>query len=280
MITANASASFSKQDSSEDRRKEIWARLEQEYRGDFDDAADISTVMRMVGSAMEYKSAMDQLYKDCVYASIVDGVITVTLAFYVWPSDMDLEYGVTVTKGEHGGSAELTTEEVINYHRSFDVIFDGSSYVELPYNFTGDITPSMPAYTPTGKASHATFEIVDSTVEASESVHTVFRADGTAHGYRHTVELTFSKYDADAEQRINNVNCEVTLTYQNEDGETEVEILQLDVPKCASDLLEWCESDKPTGCPDNNCDREPTLKVWYSTCEDETILRTEVVKND
>lgn len=277
MDTVNTSVSFASEETS--TRNQIWARLEQEFNGDFDDAADISTVMRMISSVVEYRSAMEQLYKDCVYASIVDDVITVTLAFYVWPSQMDLEYNLSLTNGNSLGSAKLTTEEVINYHKSFDVIFNNASYVELPYNFTGDFVQSMPVFTPEGKASRATFELVDSVIEATETVYTVLRADGIAHGYRHTVEMKFNKSDAGEEQRIDNVNCEVTLTYKNEDGETETEILQLEIPQCALDLLEWCESDKPTGCQGNDCNKGTTIKVWYSTCEDETILKTKIVKN-
>ena len=256
------------------RRGSIWAYVEQEYRSEFDDSADIRTAMAMLQSVTQYQSAIDQLYADCVYASIAGDVVTIKLDVTVWLSSMDLQYGLTVNQGSISGPSTA------NMHRSFDVIFDGSAYAEMPFNFTGTLSPLMPKYTPLGALSQATFEIFESTVEASEPLHTVLRANGIAHGYTHTITLTFNKSQAGAQNRIKNVSCEVTLTYQDGSGETAVKILQLKVPTCAADLLEWCDNDRSIGGGTKIDDNEPTLWVWYSTCEDDDVLKTESIEDD
>ena len=256
-----------------------WATIEQDAIAKTADIADLGTVYRMLTAIENNGSALETVYEDCEYVTFLGNVATVKLGFYVWLSDLDLDYSISCPLGS------VSSGRRVNDSRSFNVVFNGTDSVTLPYLFTGDLTQEMPKYDDEGAESYAstTHAAGSAVVTSSDNIYTVLRAEGKAAGYHHTLTMTFNKNDADDQNVISDIEADLTLQYKLEDGSYGTVLHQLTIPDCVSDLLEFCDNGSPKAsiaCIGDNCDGEPSFIVYYGTCETDDILKTEAVLNE
>jgi hypothetical protein len=125
-------------------RGDIWLELEQEYTAKASKEATIYDLNQMLNLVKMGNPAYEYIADSCPYVTVIGTKIYVYLDFFVWPSALDLEYNLTSGMGVITGGV-ITKKPV-----EFNIIFNGSSYEELPYMFEGTLTPQMPLIKPDG----------------------------------------------------------------------------------------------------------------------------------
>ena len=272
MPTASAITAIVKQPLS-DAAVDIWARLTQEPIPSSADEANIKDLHQMIAAAMAGESAYEYVYDSCPYVVIIDGVVRITLPFFVWPSDLGLAYDLTASAGTI--SPGVAHEEF----RSFDVIFDHAAVADYEAIFVGGLTPEMPFFRADGsEIPEPEIIAAGSLVTLPEPLTTVLRAEGKVYGFRHelVIEVVKAAVDPeageDAEAELNKVQepeSAITVAWRDENGETQTDILDMKIPGCVLDLLETCEDGTPKGDPQQEGER---YVVYYSTCNGEEFL--------
>jgi len=271
MPTAAAIASFVKRPATPaGTAADVWARLTQEPIPSGADAANLKDLWQMIAAASAGDSAYEYVYDSCPYVVIVDGVVRITLPFYVWPSHLGLDYDLTTTAGT------ITPGVAYEEERSFDVIFDHAASYDYEAVFAGELTPQMPFFTADGRAvSTQAITITGSLITLPEPLTTVLRAEGQASGFRHELVLEVVKATptdpAAATNAVTNPEAAITIAWVDEAGAIQTDILDLEIPGCVTDLLETCpDSGDLKGEPD--WPEDELYVVYYSTCNGE-ILR-------
>jgi len=263
-----------------------WASLEQDYESELEKEATIADVQQMLNLAKNGISPYTYVSDSCPYITIIGTTVIIRLDFYVWVSSLSLPYDLSTDLGTIS-SRSVHTEQV-----EFDLIFNGSDYEEMDYLFTGTFTPSMPIIALDGSKiptmvqipegvdwPHPHMTVSDSSVALSEKVYTVFRAKGMKQGYKHTITMRLEKEDG---YSIDNLTNSITLTWVDDDGEEQMDVLNLKIPECVEDLLVTCPGDKL------NSDELDTLKyaliidssnsnklykVYVNTCDGSIITK-------
>ena len=244
---------------------DIWARLEQEAIPAGAGRANLADLYQMLAMAMSGQSAYEYIYDSCPYVTIIDGLVRVTLAFYVWPSEIDLNYRL------HANIGEIGLPELVEAPKSFDAVFDNTDSVELGYLFTGSAVPEMPFFNQQGELlPDPAITILDTLVMLPENVTTVLRLDGLATGYKHTITMELVKAQDGEPYSIDNLKATVTCIWTDEDGQAQTDILDLQIPGCVEDLLNLCDDGRLR--TDVHVDEDQLYVVYYSTCNGE-ILR-------
>ncbi len=257
-----------------DKEIKSWARLEQVYKPVSKDNANMSDLSQMLNLARRGVSAYSYISDVCPYAKVVGSNIIVTLDFYVWLSSLELSYNL---KSDIGTISNIV--EVVEENRSFDVPFKNSNNESLPYIFNGDLVPEMPFILNNGEIVNDVDIIHDkSNVQLSRPVYCVLRANGIAIGHKHSIEMVLTKSveNEDEEEsntgyKIQNLRNSITLTFKDENGDNQEDIITLDIPPCVEDLLKECPDDNTTvawtGCFGRNCnDTDPYYVVKVNGC--------------
>ena len=235
----------------------------------------------MIAAAMAGESAFEYVYDSCPYVVIIDGVVRITLPFFVWPSDLGLAYDLTASLGTI--SPGVAYEEF----RSFDAVFDHTDSYDYEAIFVGELTPEMPFFRDDGteiKVQPSEIVTTGSLVTLPEPLTTVLRAEGKAYGFRHELVIEVVKAAPAAEPAAEeegeaagpalytaqDLEAAITVAWLDENGETQSDILDMKIPGCVLDLLETCEDGTPKGDP-----RRPPGELFYlyhSTCNGEVLL--------
>lgn len=248
---------------------DVWARLEQEPIPITAEVTNLVDLYQMLAYVKSGKSAISYIYKTCVYAEIKDGSVIVKLNFYVWPSDLDLNYTLSCDVGE------ISEKELVKEYISKDVIFNGLDKESIEYIFEGDIEPEMPFYDQYGQRIYPTYNVIDNYIKLSLPSYCVFRVNGLASGYKHTVTMTFQKLQDGEVFSIDNLSNTIILSYLNELGEVQTDTLKLEIPKCIEDLLTVCKDGNlpgVLGCAGSRCDEDRRYKVYVNSCNGNVIL--------
>ncbi len=263
---------FSSQQSSAEST--LWATIEQEYKESESKEAKIGDLVEMLSLVQNDLSAYNYIVDTCHWVVVDETNITVSLDIFVWPSKLDLAYSLDV---DHG---IVTTGVVLEEERGFDVVFNGGIVEVIPYIFEGVLTPSMPFISRTGKILPTpTITVSGSTVHSSEPIYCVLRAKGKVRGFRHTVVMDFVKAPG---FKITNLRNTVTLSWVDENQETQSDIITLDIPKCVEDILAECPDGGPvadTTCFGRDCTNiSPYLLVYFSYCTGDELQAKKVSK--
>lgn len=250
--------------------------------------ADIDAMLALVRSGA---SARNRQASRCGWAKWdANGDLVVTLALWVWPSDIDLQYSLTlpphVTSAEpvlerlprdtkfwvagSGGEIELPwllEDASFAWHPRIGV-WDEKSRPAEPPEITQDkarliLTP-LPDPPPAsgGRAGWG----------AQGERYGVLWARGTAVGWRHDISIRYPKGGGEQADpaapaiRITGADSvNVRATWTDENGETRTDEATLEIPDCVRDMLEKCPAGsknsirmKPEG--------EPPVVVYYNTC--------------
>lgn len=258
-------------------RGSLWAYLEQEYKTESEKTANLYDIQQMLGLAKLGLSPFSYIADNCQYITTSEdsSKAIIRLDFYVWPSQLDLEYNLSTELG-------IISNGIIHQEATeFDLIFNGSSYEEMDFIFSGRFTSGMPIIRPDGSKitsmplvitpiSTPYMMVEDSSVTLSEEVYTVFRATGTKKGYKHTITMTLG---TETGYKVENLDNSITLKYIDEYGEEQIEVLDLIIPPCVEDLLTTCPN--PNNIEDilkytlviNSDNSNNLYKVYVSSCD-------------
>lgn len=266
MMNKSVQTSFNGPESgSLDTSLDEWAKLEQVYTPNSAQGATIKDAINMVRYAESGISAFQYVNDSCAY--IVGS--NVKLDFYVWPSDMDLEYELTSAAGEISKGIKISKP------KAFNIIFDKTDSMSVGFIFEGTLKPEIPFFTSVGGdiSPNPTITIDGQNIILSESCTTVLRADGKADGYRHTLTIPIAG-------NVTSINSPtVTVTWGScasddvECIEDHMDVMEMDIPQCVNDLLGRCESEDNSSRDslETLYDEDPKYMVYWNTCNGKPI---------
>lgn len=260
---------------------EDYAALEQENPPKSSDDATLRDAVAMLDYVQQGNSAFDYIAENCSSVRVVDGKVTITIGFFVWPSRMDLEYSLRTTEGVISDSSSIYRE-----HRSFSIVFNNSSSENVGYLFEGTLRPEMPFYTEKGVdiSPDPTITVNGPAVQLSREATTSLRANVIAEGYRHELVLTLSeagttKIDPETGEEValegyTIPTPKVFVDWGAEDDEETNDSLTMEIPACAESLLNACPGDDVGGGTNLNIiDDDDNLYyfIYWDTCEGEIV---------
>lgn len=236
---------------------EVWAKLEQLDPPEASESATLKDTAEMVAYAEQGNNAFDYIADNCSAIMIIEGVVTIVIEFVVWVSSTDLEYTLHSTAG-------YINPEYTLYQKgsSFDIIFDKASSKDLGFLFGGTIDKEMPFFDSNGGdiSPDPTITVVGSLVTLSTSCSTVLRANGLVEGYKHQLliplpEAPETKLDKDTGEEVVLIGYSVPSPKvivdwgtgdPNEKEEGTFDSQMMEIPTCAEDLLNSCDTSSET----------------------------------
>jgi len=239
-----------------------WAALEQVGIPKSAGVAVLADVFAMVGYAKNGKSARDYIQETCSSVGVSGNTININIGFYVWVSDLDLPYILSV----NNTSGSIGTGTRFERPASFDVIFNNNDAVDLGRLFDGTLRIEMPAFADDGSviSPSPTVKIIGTNAVLSERATTVFRANGTVEGYKHTLTISlkvpkvelrdpatgnlktisaYSTANLKATVRVAWGDCDPTMPDYEDCIERTQDNLEISFPACVSALLNACVGD-------------------------------------
>jgi hypothetical protein len=258
-------------------RLENWAwKMEAQYANYYD-------LYQMLTGARGGVSAWTYVPADCPI-SVQDGVVTVALPFYSYPSSFDFSYSVSTSIGTLGEPTRISEA------REFDLVLDHATRIVLPYAVEA---PSLEWQSPAFDRDWRVTDQPTITVEGNNSLRLshacwgVVRLKCLAQGYLHTVQIRLVKQTTEEDEngdlnttgyKIENLACSATAAWQSlpdEAGNTELEteVLEVEVPRCVEDYLATCEDGLPVMDVIGPDGKSKTV-VYYSTCTGNIIHTT------
>lgn len=249
--------------------------------------ADIDAMLAMARSGA---SARNRQISRCGWASwAANGDLICTLSLWVWPSQIDLAYGLALPSGVSASGPELVRER-----RDTKVWIAGSGgEIELPwlvedaaFNWHPGIGVwdgwSRPAAPPAVEHDGARLLL-----SGERGAYGVLHVQGTAVGWRHEISIRYPTGTVRADVSADSAfyvavggdatapgisvrsaeDIDVTSTWIDERGETREETARLAVPDCVKALLEQCPTGKRPGSirvqPANG---KGSVRVYYNAC--------------
>lgn len=257
--------------------------LEPEYIDRRAGLADLADIDAMLQLALAGSSAVNRQLDRCPWASWQeDGSLVVRLALYVWPSDIDLPYTLSVPPGVTSSAPELVRES-----RGGKYWIAGSQGLELPWllesaqlhwhSGIGCLDAWSRSIPPPGISQSR------ARIELDADAYGVLVVNGLAVGWRHTISITYNKVafgsdeqSADQPQisRIEADDIPVQAGWIDEHGEPQTTDARLSIPACAKALLESCSDGRSRTfgsvlAPDHDA---PWI-IYYSTCDGHMLAR-------
>jgi len=214
-------------------------------------------IVQMMTLASYGQSAGTYKLQDCPI-EITENNVHLWLDFYLWPTDLALEYEITTTLGE------LSESEKVSVPKEVDVIFESSTTVELPWLIEDyEIFWQTPNINPEGQViptQDVRVEGINLVVDTP--IFGVARLKCQAVGYKYTNDIVVEKQ---VDMQITDLKSVITATW----GEDQTTELQLEIPGCAQAYLERCPTGD--GFINQDCKDRPRVDIWYSTCDGETL---------
>lgn len=243
---------------------DTWLNLEQVPLAD--NTVNLASLAEMYSRARSGLSARTLTAANCPITFDGDNVV-VPVEFTVYPSSLDLAYRLAADLGE------ISTGQLVSEPVELDVVIPFQTEVQLPYIMEGATAVAQtPFYNAQGeRLSGAGMVLIYEElglIEARQACFCVLRVTGNAVGYRHTVTLTFAKGD----DAITDVTETITAAWEDADGELQGESLELELPSCAADFLEYCADGELLleGLVKSNDEKIPV--VYYSDCSGKVVL--------
>jgi hypothetical protein len=231
----------------------------------------------MLARAKSGMSAWSYLKDSCPITINKDGTVTVALDFYSWPSALDFPYAVTVSIGA------LSPPTRIEQEREADLIVT-SGAVQLPWLLT------MPSVEWTSHCFDDRWRVIarpqitmdGATLRAPGVGFGVARVRGMAQGYLHTTRITLRKQTTDQDEqgninvtgfKIDNLRCDATASWRDQDGEQALDKISLEVPKCVESYLATCgDGENKSGTVIGGTEGERRPYVYYNSCTGSVLL--------
>lgn len=301
--TASAVVTYTPAPAAESGLPALRLTLEPERVAGWMNRATVLDIANMVGMARSGVSARHRQTRDCRWAKWdANGDLVVTLALWVWPSDIDLEYALTLPPG-------VTSAEPVQVReaKATKIWVGGSTGdLELPWLledaafawhprigvWDGFGRPASPPEIRQDKARLI--------LSGERGVYGILCPSGMAVGWRHDISITYPIGDESKRRRgavnrtdpaaplyiagggggddqtgpgisiTNADDIDVTATWKDENGETRSEEATLQIPDCAKALLEECPEGSTAGGGSIRVkpadDSEGPITVYYNSC--------------
>lgn len=249
--------------------------LEPEYVDRRAALADLADIDAMLAAVRSGASARGRQMDRCRWATLLpSGGLRVTLLLYVWPSDLDLPYSLSVPSGVEIGPKSAYLDVV---SRKFWLARDTS--LDLPWLVRDATVEWVPGLSCFDGASREVLAPPVEYVEAGARLATggrcygLVHVSGLAHGFVHEISAVYDKFVTDpdsARPQINNVTADdidVTCTWRDETGAEQTETARLVIPPCVRTLLATC-ADGTSRFKGSSHTRTPSRTVvYYSACD-------------
>lgn len=276
-----------------------WLNLEQEVIPLSERNATLADMVQMFVRAVSGLSARSYQVEKCSAATITPaGVIVVEVTLYAWPHDLALGYTLSSSFGLIGSGVPVEIE------REVDVAIEGATSATLPWMVTAATAWwQIPCVNEFSEPLETvpTITIEGAEIRLSAPCYGVLRVRGLARGYAHTVTMEFSKSANPVSTRpaagswggatmetavlfastpdplgyaVTSVDVSVVASYVDGDGQG-IETLQLTLPSCVLDLLEYCP-DGTLAAQDRGDSVTTEIQnqvpvVYYDTCTGQVI---------
>lgn len=273
----------------EERAPSLRLTLEPERVSKRHNRATLADIDAMLALARSGASARNRQASRCGWAKWdANGDLVVTLALWVWPSDIDLQYSLTLPPNVTGAPPAL---ERLPKDSKYWVAGSGGE-IELPWlledaSFSWHPRigvwdeKSRPAEPPEIHQDKARLIITPHPDPppagggragwgAQGERHGVLWALGTAVGWRHDIVVRYPKGGGDdpSAPAISVTNADdipVRATWTDENGKTRTDDATLEIPDCVKAMLEEC----PAGSKNRIRMRPeggPPVVVYYNSC--------------
>lgn len=259
--------------------------LEPEYVDTREALATLADVDAMLALARRGVSARNRQLERCRWARWADnGDLLVSLQLYVWPSDIDLAYTLTLPQQVSSGDPVLVH---LPRHRKFWI--SGNQNFVLPWLLEPGADVHWHASTGaldrfSAPTSPPALDVRGVEVRLSVPVYGVLSVTGTAIGWQHNLTVRFSKFNGEADRadelaisRYSADSFRVIAHWQDSKGGQQEESAEITFPACVRSLLETCSDGTPITSLHVSGQTGSWYEVRYSTC-DGSILG--VIKHD
>ncbi len=285
MSTAIKTVDFSSADINE---QEIWVKMEQEVIPETSLDANLFDIFQMINRSASGLTSFSYVPTSLDYVMFTPTTIEIKLDFWVFPSNMDLLYSMTINQGSLSSRIHDSVPKVGN------IVIPLDDKVQMPYLIDPVVSSfgwESPVYDDLGHL----LDSPDITVNGpyltfTQDVFGIVRANIMAQGYKYTATLSFPKSQTGRAEifgiianqtsytSITNVRCSVICTYIDENGEEQEEMLELKIPKPVLDFLAECDDGYPTLWPrcagsilDTEENQTYSTTIYYSTCTGEIL---------
>lgn len=256
-----------------------WLNLYQQPLSEIVQKAGTVDLVDMWYQVLSGQSARKYVDSDCPATIDENGVVTIPLDFWVFPSELTLNYQLSA------GIGEISEPVLDTISREVDLVFDYSASQDLDF-----IIESLSHSFET--AAYDSFSQVIATpaltfdgyqVQLSHSCWCVVRLKVAAKGWRHRVTMQLQKYEQQENEdgelnwtgyKIENIDNSIQATWLD-NGELQSAELDLVIPPCVEDYLATCDDGEIKSLISQ--DGESHYMVWYSTCTGR-VLRARKVK--
>lgn len=242
-----------------DRLPSLRLTLEPEFVGRLRNRATLADIDAMLAMARSGASARNRQIERCKWARWdTNGDLLCTIALWVWPSDIDLTYALTLPPGVTSAPPVLVREP-----RDTKSLITGSGgEIELPWLLEDAAIGWHPAIgvwdawsrptAPPGIEQDKARLILD----GERGVYGVLHVRGAAVGYRHDLTIRYPTGDAKRANRDPEApdvsvsgaeDFDVTATWTDETGGKRTETATIAIPECVAALLEECPQGTKRG---------------------------------
>ncbi len=266
--------------------------LEPEYTAEKANRADLADIDSMLAMAMAGISSVNRLIDRCRWAKWGEnGDLIVTLGLYVWPSDINLKYALSLP-----GNATSSEPVRVKVSRSQKYWVDGSRTIELPWlleNATcswNRAAGCVDAFSEPSPPPEVKYEQAQVSIMSKDDVYGVLEVSGQAVGWLHEITITYQKMAEGGDEnqpedtpKLNSIEAEdipVSVTWKNETGEIQTEEEDLVVPPCVVELLAACDDGHIKTYVDLKESKDKFVwNIYYSSC-DGTMLGRRLVQSE
>lgn len=192
---------------------------------------------------------------------VFDGdLVRITLDFFAWPSAQDLAFELSSSIGDIG------VAEIIELPRERDILFDMTDHHDLDFRaLSVNLSWQTPCITVDGVSiAQPPLVIAGHRIALPMELFGVARLVATAWGHKYRLTIEVEKGD----NRLTGLAPVVTAAWQDAEGKTETEQLELALPPCVEFALALCDGDLGNTYCSN---RQRSINAYFSSCTSKLI---------
>lgn len=263
MLNNNESFNFNADSSA--IQSALWLRMEQAETSD--NTASLGDLNQMITSASSGISALDYALRCCPEVKLKEDSLTISLVVYLYPSILATPYMLSAEWGA------VSSQKLVKQAKSFDIIFDNIKKYDFNFIFDGTALAQTPFFDKYGAVlSDIAIDLAPTYISTSKDTYCVFRAQGYASCYEHTITMVLQrKYG----YRVSDLKNSLALSYIDSNGKIISSKLDLKFPACAEKLLDTCDDGTLKVTSDIKEDIIYSTNIYYSTCTGQVLLIAE-----